>query len=216
MPGPRINEYQIEIIKRTGNPVAPLIMNELYNKAESFSNVLILEAKNNGRTGEQLQDVSVRLLQDFTDPELENLCGKPEFILSLLVMLKSSLIRYAHESVDPNYSTRVPYNPSNQVYMIDAKSINADVSNCRNPKNVQQLIDRNSIFTNMMRGNKPENAIPFPVYVETKPAVGDMPETTEIFLVTNYARYYAFRELYPDSQVPVRFLDVAEKIAIQE
>lgn len=81
---PTIQEIQIALIEKTGNPMAPLIMDKL---ACALDNAKVLfpcvEA--------DVETCQVRLLKDFKDTELNQLASESVFITSLMILLITSL-----------------------------------------------------------------------------------------------------------------------------
>ncbi len=90
---PTTNELMAGLMERTDNPVAPIIMQNLATAINSAG--VLFDC-----TNEAVMACQERLLKDFPDnPELNQLSSSPEFITALLIMLKTSIIRFTAESV---------------------------------------------------------------------------------------------------------------------
>lgn len=90
-------DLMIGLIKRTGNPVAPLIMNELANAIEHARGLF----PNRDMSEERVKGYQERLLKDFPEEELSQIAATPEFITAMMVMVKTSLIGFTNQSHKP-------------------------------------------------------------------------------------------------------------------
>ena len=83
-----IREMATSMIKRSGEPLAPVILEQLYSALCNSKRVF---NKCNQAEVERLHKI---FMGSFTDSELDEISGSPEFITALVIMLKVSLTRY--------------------------------------------------------------------------------------------------------------------------
>jgi hypothetical protein len=93
MDRPRIQDYFAAIIKRTGDPNAPLLMQEAATYAERFGRTLTPLA--NAGIVEEIQE---RMLVSFTDDD--PLFHSTEYVIALAVMFKAALMTWANKTVE--------------------------------------------------------------------------------------------------------------------
>lgn len=79
----------IRLIRKTDNPVAPLLLHSFENGVEKMAQMIAPLCSE-----EQSNLYRERLLKDFSDEELERMSGDPNFILALLAMVKQSTIDF--------------------------------------------------------------------------------------------------------------------------
>lgn len=86
----------VKLIERTGDPVAPIKLQEAHRYANAVGKMLARQSKQANVT------VYTEALLSFwpDEDELTPICGKPEFICALASMLCTSLERYAVETHD--------------------------------------------------------------------------------------------------------------------
>lgn len=77
-------------IERTGDPTAPIKLQEAYSSASAIGKMLASTADQG-----KVEALTARLFKDFTDEELNNLSKSPEFIIALAACLSQSLIGFA-------------------------------------------------------------------------------------------------------------------------
>lgn len=75
-------------IQITGNPLAPVLMQEAYSRTEQLGELLV-PCADRDKAAEYLK----RLTIDFTDEEFNKIAGEPEFIIALASMLSTSLVK---------------------------------------------------------------------------------------------------------------------------
>lgn len=80
----------INVIKTTNNPLAPIILQEAYSSIGQLGKML--STASNQATVTTITD---RLLRDFPDQEINDLCSTPEFLMSLSGLLAQALLSYS-------------------------------------------------------------------------------------------------------------------------
>jgi len=75
------------MIEATGNPVAPMIVQDLYNALCTTRHIFPCSKAD-------VVACEERLMKDFTDEEINVLSIQPEFITALAILLKASLVRF--------------------------------------------------------------------------------------------------------------------------
>lgn len=87
-----INHKFTKAIEATNNPLAPIILQEAYGRANQVGAMLSCVASK-----AEVQSIADRLLKDYSDVEIDKLCATPEFIIALCGLLTNALLAYARE-----------------------------------------------------------------------------------------------------------------------
>ena len=86
-----LGRLQVNLIERTSNPLAPIVMQEVADATEHFGRMLasIADPTEVGR-------ITNRLLKDFPNDH-DPIFGSPEFCMVLSALLKQSSIRFVQQ-----------------------------------------------------------------------------------------------------------------------
>lgn len=79
----------VRLIETTGDPTAPIKLQEAAARVESVGRMMVSLT-----TKEQLAAIQLRLMSDFEDAELDELCKTPAFVMALCSMLNEALISF--------------------------------------------------------------------------------------------------------------------------
>lgn len=80
---------EISLVETTGDPLAPVKIQEAHKYAAAVGKMLVPVSNK-----EQVAAIQQRLLSDFEDAELNDLCKTPAFIMALCSMLTNALVSY--------------------------------------------------------------------------------------------------------------------------
>jgi len=79
----------VKAIEKTGNPLAPVILQEAYGRVEALGQMF---AECSDR--DKVEAFADRLTAAFAEEDLDKHDGDPEFIMALAGLLSTSLVRY--------------------------------------------------------------------------------------------------------------------------
>lgn len=85
-----IKKAFVNIVEMTEDPTGPLKVAAAHDSAELLGRCLAGSCCNK----DQVKAITKRLLSDFEDPELEQLCDTPAFITALCMLLVTSLVGF--------------------------------------------------------------------------------------------------------------------------
>ena len=83
-----------KLIEETGNPMAPIILQEAYNANKRLGQMLASTANK-----QLVTDYSNLFLQWMQDAESEEQAARPEFVIALAGMLVESIVAYTTKTV---------------------------------------------------------------------------------------------------------------------
>src|SRR5262245_40984588 len=93
---PRLNEYLQVVIQRTGNPTAPLLLQQVGSGVDRLGAMLAPSCDPT-----RVTELTELLLQAFPDPEnLEEVTRTTEFVVTLCALLHTSLISWVNTGVE--------------------------------------------------------------------------------------------------------------------
>ena len=87
--GFNIKKAWANAIEKTGNPLAPVLLQEAFGRVEQIGTMLAPICDQ-----QKVEVYSQRLMGSWTDEELNAITAEPEFIMALAGMLSESLIRF--------------------------------------------------------------------------------------------------------------------------